>query len=155
MTDDGEQQATALASGLQAIAFAHVWVSPLQRARDTCRLAGMGGGAHVEPDLPEWDYGAYEGLHTSEILRNRPQWALHRDGCPAGESTAQAATRADRLIARLLTLQGNVALFSHGQFCAMLATCWIALAVVEARHFLLAPASVSVLGWTLGIQVWR
>lgn len=142
----GARQAQALAPGLQAVAFTQVWVSPMDRARETCRLAGLDGDAQKDPDLLEWDYGAYEGQLTSEVLQHRPDWTLQRDGCLGGESPAQVGARADRLIARLAALQGNVALFSHGQFGSVLAARWIKLPVEAARHLPLAPASVSVLG---------
>ncbi len=142
----GRQQAQALATWLHNVRFDHVRASPLQRARQTCRLAGLAPTEQVEPDLAEWDYGDYEGLYTADVRRHRPHWVLQQDGCPGGESPAQVAERTDRLLARLRTLQGNVALFSHAQFGAALAMRWIGLPVLQARHFTLLPASVSVLG---------
>ena len=58
----------------------------------------------------------------------------------------QVIARADRLIAYLRTLDGNVALFSHGQFGRVLAARWIGLALIEAQHFSLGTASLSILG---------
>ena len=72
--------------------------------------------AEIEPDLAEWDYGDYEGLHSLDIRKDRPGWSLFRDGCPRGEVPAHVSDRADRLIARLRTLDGYIALFSHGDF---------------------------------------
>jgi probable phosphoglycerate mutase len=98
----------------------------------------------IEPDLAEWDYGDYEGKRSVDIRKERPDWNVFRDGCPHGERPAQISARADRLIARLCKLDGNIALFSHGQFGGVLAVRWIGLAVVEAQHFPLGTASVSV-----------
>ena len=145
LTAHGEEQARGLARGLQSIVFAQVWASPSKRAQDTCRLAGLGAQAQAQRDLLEWDYGDYEGLRTAQVLHHRPDWALHRHGCPGGESPAQVEARADRLCARLRALHGNVVLFAHGQFGAVLGARWIGLPVGLARHFPLAPASVSVL----------
>lgn len=150
LTAHGEEQSTALAPRLRTLAFTQVLVSPRLRARQTCDLAGLGAASEVEPDLAEWDYGCYEGLRTAEIRQENPGWDIWRDGCPGGESTAEVSARADRLIARLFTMegrmQGTVALFSHGQFGAALAARWIGLALLEGQHFALHAASVSLLG---------
>jgi probable phosphoglycerate mutase len=147
LTANGEAGARALAPWLGAIAFTTVLTSPRQRARRTCDLAGLGANAEIEPDLAEWDYGDYEGLRSAEIEGARAGWSLFRDGCPGGETPGAVAARADRLIGRLSELSGNVALFSHGHFGAVLATRWIGLPVIEGRHFPLSPCSVSALGF--------
>jgi broad specificity phosphatase PhoE len=101
--------------------------------------------AEIEPDLAEWDYGAYEGRKTAEILNERPGWNIFRDGGPGGETSAQVSERADRLIARFRAMDGTVAAFSHGHFGRVLAARWIGLPVIEAQRFLLSTASLSVL----------
>ncbi len=147
LTERGEDEARGLASRLRNIRFAHVLSSPLQRARRTCELAGLGAAAEIEADLAEWDYGDYEGQRSVDIRKQRAGWNVFRDGCPHGETPAQVSGRADRLIARLRTLEGNVALFSHGQFGCVLAARWIGLPLIEAQHFALGPASLSILGY--------
>jgi probable phosphoglycerate mutase len=146
LTAHGEDEARGLEPCLRAIEFARVLTSPLQRARRTCELAGLGGSAEAEPDLSEWDYGAYEGQLSADLRKERPDWSLFRDGSPGGESPAQVSARADRLIAKLQALEGNVALFSHRQFGCVLAARWIGLPVIEGQHFALGPASLSILG---------
>ena len=101
-------------------AFALVLVSPLQRARETCALAGLGDGAVVEPDLVEWNYGEYEGLTTAQIQQTRPGWLIFRDGCPGGETPEQVGARVDRVIARARAVEGDVALFAHGHVLRVL-----------------------------------
>jgi len=101
--------------------------------------------AQVENDLSEWDYGDYEGMLSTDIRKKRPDWNIYRDGCPNGESPAQISDRADRLIARLRKLNGNVALFSHGHLGRVLAARWIGLAVAQAQRFQLDTASISIL----------
>ena len=145
LTVHGAEEARALAPFLQTVQFSQVLVSPLLRARQTCELAGLGGGAISDPDLAEWDYGDYEGLRTLEIHKEKPDWSVWRDGCPHGETPAAISDRADRLLTRLRPSSGNVALFSHGQFGAALAARWIAMAVIEAQHLALGPASISIL----------
>jgi broad specificity phosphatase PhoE len=147
LNEQGEQEARTLVERLGATKFSRVFTSPRQRARRTCELAGLGAAAEVEPDLAEWDYGDYEGLRTAEIFKLQPDWNLFRDGCPHGEMPAEISGRADRLIARLRALEGNVALFSHGHFGRVLAARWIGLPVGAAQRFLLGTASVSVLGY--------
>jgi probable phosphoglycerate mutase len=135
---------------LRAIQFTRILTSPLLRARQTCELAGLAAEADPEPDLVEWNYGDYEGQRTVDIRQERPGWNVWRDGCPHGETPANISDRADRLLARLRALDGNVALFSHGQFGAALAARWIGLAVIEAQHFALSPASLSILAHEAG-----
>lgn len=147
LTGNGEEQARQLRRSLRDINFGHVFTSPRQRARHTCELAGLGQIATTEPDLAEWDYGDYEGILTVDIRRQRPDWSILRDGCPHGEMPGDVVHRADRLIARLRTLKGNIALFSHGQFGQVFVARWIGWPVIEGRHFVLDPASVSILGY--------
>ncbi len=147
LTAHGEDRARALRPVLAAISFARVFTSPLRRATRTCALAGLAASAETEPDLAEWDYGDYEGLRSSDIRAARPGWNAYRDGCPGGESVAQIAARADRLIDRLRALNGNVALFSHGQFGCSLAVRWIGLPVAAGQHLQLDPASIGVLAF--------
>jgi len=149
LTARGEDEARALAPWLKPIQFARVFTSPRQRARRTCELAGLGPQAELEPDLAEWDYGDYEGKLSSDIRKERPDWNVFQDGCPGGEMPAQVSARADRLIARLCAMEGNVALFSHGEFGPALAARWIGLRVAEGQHLLLSTASLSVLGFNV------
>ena len=146
LTTQGEQQVRALAAQLRGIVFDRVFTSPRLRARRSCELCGLGPVARLEPDLAEWDYGAYEGLHSADIRVQRPDWNLFRDGCPAGESPTDISRRADRLIARLRRQPGKVALFSHGHFGRVLGVRWIDLPVAHGRHLLLDTASISILG---------
>jgi broad specificity phosphatase PhoE len=146
LTINGEDQARTLIPTLAAIRFAHVFTSPLQRARQTCILAGLGASAEVAQDLAEWDYGDYEGRRSGDIRMTRPGWTVYRDGCPGGEDASQVSDRADRLIAKLQALSGNIALFSHGQFCCSFAARWIGSPVSQGQHLMLGTASLSELG---------
>ena len=147
LTPRGEEAARELGQRLRGIQFARVLASPRQRARRTCELTGLGPAAEIEPDLMEWDYGDYEGRRSADILKGRPDWNLFRDGCPQGETPAQVSGRADRLIARLRALEGDVALFSHGHFGRVLAARWVGLPVSAAQRLLLDTASLSILGY--------
>lgn len=147
LTEQGEQDARKLGDRLRTTTFLRVFTSPRQRARRTCELAGLTPVADVEPDLAEWDYGDYEGRRSVDIRTARPDWNLFREGCPHGETPAQISERADRLIARLRLLDGNIALFSHGHFGCVLAVRWIGLPVIEGQHFSLDTASLSRLGY--------
>jgi probable phosphoglycerate mutase len=146
LTERGEQQARRLREPLRKLIFEQVLTSPLLRARQTCELIGLDTLAQIEPDLSEWDYGDYEGLRSVEIRKDRPDWNLFRDGCPGGESPAQIGTRVDRLVARLRTMQGPIAISSHGHLGCVLGARWIGLEVQQAQHLLLSTASLSVLG---------
>jgi len=136
LTERGERNARSLGERLKGSPFAHVFTSPLQRARRTCELAGFGKGAIVDPDLVEWNYGAYEGLKTDGIHQQRPDWVLFRDGCPGGETPADIGDRADRVIGRLRDLSGDVLLFSSGHFLRVMAARWLGLEPAAGRFFL-------------------
>ncbi len=145
LTQQGEAEAQRLGVRIRAIKFDHVWTSPLQRAIQTCTLAGLSASAEIHDDLIEWDNGDYEGRTGKHISVERPDWNIFQDGCPNGEMPSQVAARADRMIHRLNGLRGNVAIFSHGHFGRVLGARWIGLSVEHASHFLLNTASVSVL----------
>jgi probable phosphoglycerate mutase len=147
LTEHGEEQARALGERLRGAIFVKVFSSPSQRARRTAELAGFGDATEIEPDLAEWDYGRYEGRRTAEILAERPDWQLFRDGCPGGESPAEIGARADRVIGRVRALQGNVAIFSSAHISRVLAARWLGLEASGGRYLLLSTASLSELGY--------
>jgi len=147
LTEHGGDEAAALGRRLREIEVSRVLTSPRLRARRTCDLAGFGQSAEIEPNLAEWNYGDYEGLKTVNIHEGRPTWNIYRDGCPGGETPMQVSDRADRLIASLRTMNGNVAVFSHGQFGSVFVGRWIGLLVVDGQHFAIGPASVSILSY--------
>ena len=147
LTEQGEREAQALRSRLQGLEFAGVLTSPLQRARRTCELAGFGACAEVDADLAEWDYGAYEGRRTADILAERPGWRLMEHGGLDGETPAALSLRADRVIERIRALSGNALLFAHRDILRVLGTRWIGLDAVEARRLYLDTAAVSILGY--------
>ena len=147
LTAAGEEAARKVASRLPAIGFAAVWSSPSQRARNTCALAGFGDVSVIKDDLAEWDYGAYEGITTKDILAQRPGWQLFRDGCPDGETAADVGARADRIIAQLRDVNGNVLIFSSAHFLRVFATRWIGLPPEDGTRLVLDTTSISVLGY--------
>lgn len=150
LTARGEAAAREVGRRLQHIPFTHVLTSPLQRAQQTCALAGLGPAPEIEPNLEEWSHGDYEGRTPAQIRESHPGWNLFRDGAPHGESPAQISARVDRLIARLRTLEGNVALFSHGHLCRVLGARWIGLSVEQAQRLLLDTAAISLLCYEHG-----
>jgi broad specificity phosphatase PhoE len=147
LTARGEANARSLGERLKGQTFERVFVSPLDRARRTCELAGFGARARSESDLLEWDYGAYEGRTTTEIRAERPGWYLFRDGSPGGESVHAVGARADRVVARLKAAPDRVILFGHGHFFRVLAARWLGLAASDARHFWLGTAALCILGY--------
>jgi broad specificity phosphatase PhoE len=147
LTMRGEQNAIALGERLRGLSFAKVFTSPLQRARRTCELAGLGAVAEVDRDLLEWDYGDYEGLRTSEIHAMRPGWHLFRDGCPGGESAEQVGARALCVVSRVRAVEGNVLLFSSGHFLRVLAAQWLGIRPAAGKYLVLSTASLSALGY--------
>jgi len=152
LTERGECNARRLRDRLRGLTFAKVFTSPLRRAMRTCELAGFGSVAQIDPDLVEWDYGEYEGRLTSDILKERPDWQLFRDGCPGGESPQQVAARADRVVGRVRAVAGDVLLFSSGHFLRVLATRWIGIEPINGRSLMLGTASLSALSYENGLS---
>jgi broad specificity phosphatase PhoE len=145
LTENGRKSARELAPLFLGVELELVLTSPLQRARETCEVAGLGNRARIDRDLLEWNYGEYEGLTSEEIRSRAPKWVLFVDGCPGGESPGEVGARVDRLIARVRDRKGHVALIAHGHFFRVFAARWLGLPVESGRHFLLDPATVSVL----------
>lgn len=147
LTEAGAAAARKVADRLQGLSVAAVWTSPSQRARTTSQLAGFGDRAVVKDDLAEWNYGAYEGLTTKQILADRPGWQLFRDGCPQGEAAADVGARADRIIAGFRQAGGSALVFSSAHFLRVLAARWLGLPPEGGANFVLDTASISVLGY--------
>ena len=147
LTENGRRIARLLQPILAREKFNLVLTSPLQRARETCELAGLGSLATVDRDLVEWNYGEYEGLTTEQIRQTKPNWSVFRDGCPGGESPLEIGARADRVVANVRAVDGNVALFAHGHIFRVVAARWINLAASSGEHFLLDTATLNVLGY--------
>jgi broad specificity phosphatase PhoE len=158
LTDNGRRLAERIRPVLAKTAFELVLCSPMQRARETCELAGLGDRAVVDPDLVEWCYGEYEGLTPDQIHKVAPDWLLFRDGCPGGETPEQVGARIDRVISRLRAAAGDVALFAHGHVLRVLAARWIGLPPGGGEHFLLDTSTLSVLGYyrdVPAVRIWN
>jgi broad specificity phosphatase PhoE len=147
LTATGREQAESLIKKLAGLEFAAVFVSPLRRARETCEIAGFADRAVIDPDLIEWDYGAYEGLTSNEIQVERPGWTLFRDGVIGGETIDDVAARAARVITRVRSVDGNVLLFGHGHQLRITTALWLDFPALAAQRLQLATASPSTLGY--------
>jgi probable phosphoglycerate mutase len=151
LTDAGERQAKALQGVLSGVEPALVLCSPRRRAVHTAELAGLNVD-EVTEDLAEWYYGEYEGLTTAEIRRSDPTWSIWTHPAPGGESSAQVAVRADRVLTRALDAlpDGPVVLVGHGHFSRVLGARWIGLPVAGGARLLLGTAAPSILGAQYG-----
>ena len=147
LTENGRKVAQRLEPVLAAETFVLVLTSPLERARETCELAGLGERAEIDRDLMEWNYGEYEGLTPEQIHAKSPGWMLFSDGCPGGESPEQVGARVDRVIARVRAVEGNAALFAHGHVFRVFAARWLGLPAAAGCHFLLDTATLSILSY--------
>jgi probable phosphoglycerate mutase len=158
LTDEGREEVERLGVRLARERFSLVLVSPLVRARETARLTGFGDVAEIEADLVEWDYGDYDGRTAEEIRRDRPGWTPWHGGYPGGETLDDLAARADRVLTRVRSVDGDVALFAHGHILRVITARWLEQPPVEAARYYLSTASLSVLGWereTAVIDRWN
>jgi probable phosphoglycerate mutase len=147
LTDTGRRQARLLGESLAEWSFVKVLSSPLQRALETCKLAGLEDSVETTDDLLEWDYGEYEGITTPQIRESRPDWYLWRDGCPGGEQPGDVGARADRVLAAIADCDGDVALFAHGHILRVIAARWIGLGPEAGALLALNTGTLSVLGY--------
>jgi len=145
LTEHGREAARRLEAVFAREQFTLVLTSPLRRARSTCSLAGLSELCETDADLHEWDYGDFEGLTMAEIQARAPGWNLFTDGCPHGERPEQVGARVDRVIDRVRSAHGHVALFAHGHVFRVLAARWIGLVPSAGQHFLLDTATVNIL----------
>jgi len=158
LTEVGREQARRLGAALAGRTFSRILASPLSRASDTARLAGFGSGLVLDPELQEWDYGVYEGRRRVDIATDEPGWTVWSRPIPGGESLAELGARADRVIARLLPIGGDVLVFSHGHFLRVLAARWIEDPPVTASRLELWTGTLSELGWEAErrvVEVWN
>jgi broad specificity phosphatase PhoE len=182
LTEEGRRRAEKLRDYLKGTDFDAVFVSPMQRARETCAIAGFGDVAKIDEGLREWDYGIYEGKTTKEIQAQIPGWSVWKNEIVGGETVEHVGERADKVTLQALTVElpapwkvstptsgkvalfwsaphsGKVALFAHAHILRILAARWIGLDAVDGALFALGTGSVSVLGWereTRVIQSWN
>jgi probable phosphoglycerate mutase len=147
LTPNGRSLARRLAPALAGVTFELVLTSPLERARETCELAGLGACAEIDRNLMEWNYGEYEGLTPEQIHAKAQGWVIFRDGCPGGESPEQVAARCDAVIARVRAVEGPVALFAHGHIFRVFAARWLGFPAGPGIRFLLETATLSILSY--------
>lgn len=156
LTDRGREVARTLRERLADRRFDRVFVSPLQRARETARLAGLDtGNAELREELLEWDYGDYEGRKTADIRAERPGWYLWRDGVPNGETPEQVAARCDRLVAELDAIDGTVCCVAHGHILRALAARWLQRPVDLGGQLPLETGAVGILGHEREVRALR
>lgn len=167
LTDNGREQARQLRLVLAAQSFDAVLSSPLSRAVETCREAGLSEHVVFEPDLQEWDYGIYEGRKTMEIREEEPDWSVWNSPMRNGENVDQIQARALGLMQRLLAMRKplraegesqRIALFSHAHFLRVFAGCWMRDDATLGAHLYLDTATVSILGFdreTRAIRQWN
>jgi probable phosphoglycerate mutase len=153
LTATGKLMAKTIGRELAGRGFDLILTSPRMRARETCRLSGYSEAAAIDDNLQEWDYGAYEGRTSADIMKAVPNWSLWRDGVPGGETIEAVSARADRVIQRALDCTGDVVLFAHGHILRVLAARWVGLPPDGGRYFSLDASSISILGSEYKVRV--
>ena len=144
---EGEEIARKMRPVVEAHTFELCLSSPMQRARKTAELVGLGERIEIDPNLKEWDYGDYEGITTKEIRETVAGWTIWNDTCPNGETGEDVAARARHVIDRALSVEGDVALFSHGHFSRVLAATWLHLSPDSGQFFKLDTGTLCIFGY--------
>jgi probable phosphoglycerate mutase len=147
LTEEGELSARRLGERLRGVPFDRVLTSPLLRARRTAELAGFGDRATIDPRLIEMDFGRYDGRTTADICLDVPGWTYLANGCPGGETADDLGERADAFLSDLSDASATVLLFAHSVILRVLTARYLRLPPTAGRHFMLSPASVSILGY--------
>lgn len=151
LTPDGEAEARAASAVFADVlgpgrAVASVHSSPLRRAVRTAKLV-LGDSAELtlESDLAEFDYGEFEGLTPAQIQERAPGWSLWRDGCPGGESMAEATARAESFITRLRegAADRTVCAVSHGHLARVLTARLLGLPASDGRLFAIGTCAIA------------
>jgi broad specificity phosphatase PhoE len=158
LTARGEERAEKIRDYLAHRKFSLVLTSPLQRARETCRVAGYSDVAQIDENLREWDYGIFEGRTTAEIRKERPDWSIWDSPVPEGEPVEHVAARTQQVIDRAVKAGGQVALFAHAHVLRILAATWLGLPPRAGSLLALGTGSVSTLGFereTRVIDTWN
>ncbi len=153
LTEEGRRQAAALRQRLADRSFKRVLASPLSRAVETCKLAGLGDRAEPRPELVEFDYGEAEGLTTAQMRERIPGWTVWTHETPAAETPADVAARLQPIVTELRATDGDVAIFAHGHVLRVLAAVWLEMAPEDGSRFALSTAAVSTLTWEHETQV--
>lgn len=163
LTAKGEGQAAAIRAEIAGVAPGLVLCSPLVRARETARRAGLTPDA-IDDDLLEWDYGAWEGRTTAQIRSDLgdPSWLVWDHAVPPGttpgEQLPDVARRVERVIARcqpVLDEGRDCVLVAHGHLLRILTARWLGLPPIDGRLFTLDPARLSALGFEHATPVIR
>jgi probable phosphoglycerate mutase len=155
LTETGRDQARQLGKMLASWSKARVIASPLQRAVETCRLAGFEDAYEIVDDLREWDYGEYEGRTTSDIRKEITDWSVWTHPIAEGESVEEVGERADRVIDRITGADRDVLVFAHGHLLRILAARWCGLTPQHGRLLALDTATLSLLGYERDVPVLR
>jgi broad specificity phosphatase PhoE len=160
LTEAGRRDAAALAADLALHRFGLVLTSPMRRARETAAAAGF-PGAVPDDDLREWDYGDFEGITTAEIRARGgefAQWTIFGGPTPGGETIEHVAERAERVLGRAATAEGDVLCFGHAHFSRVLTAVALELGAPAAARLVLSPATISVIGSeheTRALRLWN
>lgn len=158
LTARGEERAEKIRDYLAHRTFDLVLTSPMQRARETCRVSGYADVAQVDENLREWDYGIYEGRTTADIRKEQPDWTIWNWPVPMGETVEHVAARTQQVIDRALKNSGQVALFAHAHVLRILAATWLGLPPRAGSLLALGTGSVSTLGYereTRVLSTWN
>ena len=147
LTPEGVEQAKLIGAYLKGTGFQKIFCSPSLRAKETCRIAGFFHSAIIDEELAEWDYGEYEGLTSTEIRKNHPRWTVFSQGCPGGDSVADMGHRANRILGKLRSIPGDIAIFSSGHILRCLTARWLDMPVGFGERLILSPGSLSILGF--------
>ena len=150
----GIRQAEALGLAVGRRSIAHVYASPLERARRTAliALAGLDLPLTLVDDLRELSLGEWEGC-TVEEIRTQPgdpyaRWVRDPVQClpPGGEPLADVQARVLRAVAEIVSAhpdEETILIISHGGVISALLAHWLGLPLSSIWRIAVANCSLS------------
>lgn len=139
LNDTGRRQAAELAERLAGVAFAHVYSSGLQRARETAAMLAHGAPLTALPAFNERSFGRFEGIYEddrsgglyAEFARRAP---IPDDALAGGESLQSQANRVAAAVREITARHrhGSIAIVSHGGVTPLILAALLELPLAEA-----------------------
>ena len=153
LTEQGREQAEAVAQHLAGQTFQAIYSSPIARTLETATAIAAPHDLRVESrrELGEVEYGGWTNRSLRSLMRTKLWTTVQRwpssARFPDGESLREVQVRALAEIERIAAEhpKGNVCCVSHGDVIKLVMAHYMGVHIDLFQRLVVAPASVSVL----------